>query len=105
MVKFASEFDRIIYHIAMDQAGHDAFASCWDGSSIALVKGPFRLEPPFADFVPADAAVVRAHGPLAMAYVVFERSDGFVDVRPLNDARCIEIVENEIDEINKAEAE
>lgn len=96
-MKFASRKDEILYGIAL--SGADAFRSYDDGSSVTLVRGPIRIDPPFADVVLQDALYLKKNG-IALqdaAYVILERSDGIVEVSPMNSQACIEAIEKELD--------
>ena len=58
-MKFSSRKDEILYGIALQ--GANAFRAYDDGSSIALVRGPIRVDPPFADVGIEDARYVKEY--------------------------------------------
>jgi hypothetical protein len=82
MSKFSSKFDEALYGLSL--LGPDRFVSFDDGSSFSFIKGPLKMDGPFADFEPQHAEVLRREaGPRleALAWIVHERSDGIVEVR------------------------
>jgi len=81
MSKFSNKFDEALYSLSL--LGSDRCVSFDDGSSLSLIKGPLKLDGPFADFEPQHAEVLRKDAGSrldALAWIIHERSDGIVKV-------------------------
>ena len=94
MSKFSNKFDEALYSLSL--LGPDRFVSFDDGSSLSLIKGPLKLDGPFADFEPQHAEVLRKDaGPrlLALAWMIRERSDGIVEVEDVTTPESLSVAD------------